>query len=124
MLKYSFFILTWLLFLTACGTQKSADKVEGQVTSSNEVMQDEDQSPDQDVANNSIGKVVLSDEGCQLKLVLENDEACYYPVNLDDKFKVDGAYLQFQKYPSRAPLPSGCESCRTIQVANVVRLKR
>lgn len=124
MLKHSFFILTSFIFLTACGTQKSTEKSEDKVSSTNEDVKEEDQSSVQDGKNNSIGKVVLSDEGCRLKLVLQDDEACYYPVNLDDKFKVDGAYLQFQKYPSRAPLPAGCESCRAIHLDNVVRMKR
>lgn len=102
-----------LLVATSCGTAEDSAKV---VEQPQESVADE--------SNNSIGKIILSDKGCAVKLILEDDNACYFPVNLDEKFKVDGAYLQFQKYPSRAPLPSGCESCRAIQLENVVRLKR
>lgn len=111
------------IIVLSCGTQKS-NNTEKQTTKES-TEKDSAEEEDQTNPNHAIGKVILSKEGCQLKLILENEENnCYYPVNLDEKFKVDGAYLQFQKYPSRAPLPKACESCRTIQVENVVRLKR
>jgi hypothetical protein len=116
-----------MLLLTSCATQKQSSSQKDQVTEKiNEDGVVEAKGDQAQTENNySVGKVVLSQEGCAFSLILEDeDDVCYYPVNLDEKFRVDGVILQFQKFPSRAPLPAGCESCRTIQVEQVEQLKR
>lgn len=119
--QVSFLIFPFAALVISCGATKST--TDDQLVSAEEI--NEETVKEETDVNYVIGKVVLSKEGCTVKLILEDeDNACYYPVNLDEMFKVDGAYLQFVKYPSRAPMPPECGSCRTIQVENVVRLKR
>ena len=123
-------MFTLCFLLVSCGSQRNTQVVESVIntgTENNESNENEEQSS----VNNGfevrrfIGKVILSREECPIQLVLQSENnTCYYPVNLAEKFKVDGAYLEFQKYPSRAPLPPGCESCQAIAIENVVRLKR
>ncbi len=111
-------VLPALAILMSCGNTSEAILDEPVTNVENN---SEEGTPD----NIAIGKVVLDKTGCPVKLILEkDDDNSYYPINLDEIFKVDGAYLQFQYYPSRAPLPPGCESCQAISVENVVRLKR
>lgn len=115
-----------ILLFTSCATQNQSPSQNEQILeeSNDGVAIEGNESQTQKENNYSVGKVVLSQEGCALSLILEGkDEICYYPVNLEDKFRVDGAILKFQKFLSRAPLPNGCESCRTIQVQEVERLK-
>lgn len=119
MIKFtSTLILLAFALLLSCGTSTV-------VVEEEHVTNTENNHVEEIPENIAIGKVVLDKTGCPVKLILENDDDnCYYPVNLDEMFKVDGAYLQFQKHLSRAPLPPGCESCRAISLENVVRLKR
>ncbi len=114
----SVLVLPAIAMLLSCGNTSEAVSDESLPNVENNSVE---ATPD----NIAIGKVVLDKSGCPVKLILEkDDDNSYYPVNLDEMFKVDGAYLQFQYYPSRAPLPPGCESCQAISVENVVRLKR
>jgi hypothetical protein len=104
---YLFLIL--VLFLS-CGQSK-------------EVVHNEvDESPlDQ---NSFIGKVELNKTGCPILIRLEDSGAQLYPVNLDEIFKVDGAYLEFRFGPSRAMQPEECSDVKVVSVSDVVRLKR
>lgn len=117
---FSFLSIAVFCMLSSCGTNKGSNSV--QQIAEEENAEEKTEVSDVDYV---IAKVVISDEGCSQKLIPENtDNVCYYPVNLEEKFKVDGAYLQFKKYPSRAPMPAECGSCQSIQIESVVRLKR
>jgi len=50
--------------------------------------------------------------------------AGFYPVNLDDQFKVNGLEnLTFNYTDSRAPLPENCENLKAIVISEVRILK-
>jgi len=46
----------------------------------------------------------------------------FYPVNLEEKFKVHGMKVGFNFDDSRAPLPDGCFNLKAIVVKEVVAL--
>lgn len=115
--------------LSSCGVNKesTSDKVVKESKELEGSVEDKEDQVDIDelIKNgSSLAKVVVAKEGCKLRLVLADDDNCYYPVNLPREFQVDGAKLVFQKFLSRAPLPEGCESCIAISVENIVRIKR
>lgn len=74
--------------------------------------------------NSFIGKVELNKTGCPILIRLEDSGSQLYPVNLDEIFKVDGAYLQFRFGPSRAMQPEECADVKVVSVSDVIRLKR
>lgn len=49
--------------------------------------------------------------------------AGFYPVNLDDQFKVNGLKIAFNFTDSRAPLPENCENLKAIVISEVRILK-
>lgn len=116
MKKYTYlFAIIFIVLIQSCGsTAKTQDKKE---TETNEKVDDN--------SNYIIGEVKLNHRDCEIVIVTEEDTPeKLYPVSLDDMFKVDGAFLQFEFDPSRAPLPEGCEQTRAVVLRNVTRLKR
>ncbi|MDX1652858.1 MAG: hypothetical protein R3277_10225 [Brumimicrobium sp.] len=105
-----------VLLFSSCGTSK--DKKETVETDSGGSEMNMD-------SNYIIGQVMLNFEGCEITIISENDpDMKLYPVSLDEMFRVDKAYLQFEFDPSRAPLPEGCEGTRAVVLRNVTRVKR
>ena len=101
------------LILSGCGSSEKAKKQDIQETK--EEMQ----------STYKIGQVYLEKDGCELFILTEGEnQEKFYPVGLDEMFRVDNAILQFEYDLSRAPLPEGCEDCRAVILKSVTRLKR
>jgi len=113
-MKYLIFILAVLAMMwSGCA---SSNKMEDQSTEETKGNMD---------SSYEIGKVYLNRDGCEIFIVTEGENSeKLYPVGLNDVFKVNNAILQFEYDLSRAPLPQGCEQCRTVVLRNVTRVKR
>ena len=75
-----------------------------------------------------LGKVHVSkNDACRLYITIEGvfskssiiEFHTLYPINLDQKFKKDGMYLQFNYTPSRAMSPEGCATDAVVSLENV-----
>lgn len=72
-----------------------------------------------------IGQVHLDKDGCEIFIIIEGkNQEKFYPVGLEDMFRVNEAVLQFEYDLSRAPLPEGCEDCRAVVLRSITRVKR
>jgi hypothetical protein len=73
------------------------------------------------------GEVRLSNvEGeCSLWIMTTKTSAFsgFYPVNLDEQFKVNGLKIAFNYSDSRAPLPENCFNLKAIVISEVRILK-
>jgi hypothetical protein len=73
------------------------------------------------------GEVVISqkDGECALWIMTTKTSsfAGFYPVNLDDQFKVNGLKIAFNYSDSRAPLPESCQTLKAIVISEVKILK-
>ncbi len=67
------------------------------------------------------GTVRINDKGCPVYIeMIEGDLfSLVYPVNLGEKFKVDGKKIVFSFLPSRAQSVEGCEVKRVVSVSEV-----
>lgn len=115
-----FTIILPLFVLAACGTNKEVSDEELESATPPPIEVDAPVDPS---ISYVIGEVHLNEDGCSLYISSEDLKDDLYPVSLDDMFKVDGAKLEFSFTPSRAPLPSGCESCKAVVLQNVTRMK-
>jgi hypothetical protein len=68
------------------------------------------------------GIVRINKEGCPVLIeMIEGDlYSLVYPVNLEDKFKVNGMKIGFSYLPSRAPMLEGCAAEKVIAVSDVI----
>jgi hypothetical protein len=75
-----------------------------------------------------LGKVHVSkNEACPIYITIEGvfskssivEFHTIYPVNLANKFKKNGLYLQFNYTPSRAMSPEGCKTDAVVSIENV-----
>jgi len=73
------------------------------------------------------GTVKISEEtgDCALWIMSTKTSsvAGYYPINLDDQFKVNDLKIAFNFNDSRAPLPDGCHNLKAIVISEVKILK-
>jgi hypothetical protein len=71
-----------------------------------------------------LGIVHTSETGCKLYIELENeDKDQLYPVNLEDKFKVDGLRLRFSFVYSKAQQPPDCLNVVIVSVDQVTAMR-
>lgn len=73
------------------------------------------------------GEVIVSQQNgeCALWIMTTKTSsvAGFYPVNLDDQFKVNGLKIAFNYSDSRAPLPENCQTLKAIVISEVKILK-
>jgi hypothetical protein len=73
-----------------------------------------------------VGKVRVSKEatGCQIFIeAFRNGEMfLLYPINLTEKYKVDGIKIKFSFTESKAPLPENCPAAIVGVLENISRL--
>jgi hypothetical protein len=71
-----------------------------------------------------IGVVSLEKNMCGVTIKVDNKAIPdFYPVNLDEMFKIQGATIQFNATVSRAKSPEGC-NLRPMALSNVTRVKK
>ena len=104
------FIGALSLIILACGNTKNND------------MKNENPLP----ALQAEGVVQVSEDdgACKLWIMSTHTSAVhgFYPVNLEEKFKVHGMKVGFNFDDSRAPLPDGCFILKAFVVKEVVAL--
>ncbi len=74
------------------------------------------------------GTVHVSDSDCMLFIDAQmskegSNTIKMYPVNLADKFKVEGMYIKFSYASSRAKQPDGCGDVKVVSVSDVTPLR-
>lgn len=81
-----------------------------------------------DTKGSYLGQVHVSkQESCPVYITIEGvfskssivEYHTLYPINLDQKFKKEGMYLQFNYTPSRAMSPEGCATDAVVSLENV-----
>lgn len=73
-----------------------------------------------------VGKVRIGErDGCPFYLETYEDgrSLTMYPVNLDDKFKIEGVKIKFDYTPSRAMQPENCSVDKVVSLNNVTPLR-
>jgi len=68
--------------------------------------------------------VKVNSTGCVLYLEAEEngEKVSMYPVNLDDKLKIDGLVIRFTYHPSKAMQPENCLVDKVVALDSVVQL--
>lgn len=86
-----------------------------------------------EIKGSYLGKVHVSkDDACPIYITIEGvfskssiiEFHTLYPINLDQKFKKDGMYIQFNYTTSRAMSPEGCATDGVVSLENVGEIKR
>lgn len=69
------------------------------------------------------GIVHLSEEGCPFYISTEIDGKSmkFYPINLEESFKVEGLKIKFSYNLSRAMQPENCQVDKVVSVSNVTK---
>jgi hypothetical protein len=98
----------FLLSISSCGNSKK-----GNLNAMSDMMMD--------------GEVKISsvDGDCAIWIMSTKTSsfAGFYPVNLDEQFKVNGLKIAFNFTDSRAPLPENCNNLKAIVISEVRILK-
>jgi hypothetical protein len=106
-----------LLSLLVLGIELSCRTTPGKMTTN-----------DFETKGSYLGKVHVSkNEACPIYITIEGvfskssivEFHTLYPVNLANKFKKNGIYLQFNYTPSRAMSPEGCNTDAIVSLENV-----
>ena len=119
------FFLPIVALAVACGTAKETRNSDPIVVE--EVIEEDTpqiEEPPVDPVNRVLGTVHLN-EGCGVYIEVVTDEGMqlFYPVNLDEVFKVEGARIKFEYALSRAMQPKGCSVDATVTVSDVTRMR-
>ncbi len=122
---WKFIVVLGIGLFTSCGSsQNASENLSDQTTKVEEaeenVMSSERPLREEDLINVE-GTVRVNDKGCPFYIeMIEGDLfSLVYPVNLEDKYKVDGKKLIFNFIPSRAQSVEGCEAQRVITLLDV-----
>lgn len=109
----SVLFIAYLVISTACASQK-------EITAPVDNVSIENSEQDKMLT----GTVRVSDRGCPLFLeVYENGKLItMYPVNLDEKLKIDGTRIKFSYIPSRAMQPEKCLVDKVVSLVEVIEL--
>ncbi len=122
-MKLLFFTSIVFLFFS-CGNQKKVAENEN----IEKVEQVSDQTEEETVVNNfrMVGKVHLTDKGCMVYIDAkgDGDSIKMYPVNLEDKYNVEGMLIRFTYRPSKAKQPKDCDCDMPVIVSDVTRLRQ
>jgi len=73
-----------------------------------------------------VGTVVLGDEPCGVTInaVDKDQQFVIMPLNLDDKFKIDGMKLRFNYIEVERPKSNKCKSVKAVMLEEVTRLRQ
>lgn len=107
-----------MLLLVACGSTQNVESTSVGTTST---IEEEVEQVEQIKPHRIIGYVKL-DKACGVYIDAEIEQGVkkrLYPINLDDKFKIDGVLIKFNYNFSRAAAPGGCECDYTVSVHEV-----
>lgn len=105
-----------LLGMVSCKTEEEA------VTTTVEEQVEEPM----EVTNRLVGIVHVSEEGCPVEIEAKMNSGemlALYPIDLEDKYKVEGMRIRFTYAVSRAPQPDGCSADMTVSLSDVTRLR-
>lgn len=104
-----------LLFICACGVKKNA-KSENDTDWTVET---------QPVMERIIGTVHTSETECPvyIEAIEKEDTFKIYPINLDERFKVDGMRLKFAYHAVKAPQPASCNTNIAAELIDVTPLR-
>lgn len=126
MLKY--IVIVGIGILTSCATckerklEKESEKAatEETIEENPNVISSERPLREEDMIDIE-GIVRINKTGCPVLIeMVEGDlYSVVYPVNLDEKFKVEGTKIKFSFTPSKAQMIEGCKADRVISVSNV-----
>jgi hypothetical protein len=126
MLKY--ILIVSIGILTSCGASKERKQAkEAESAKVEEVVKDQtDEISEQRPMTEEemvliVGTVRIKKDGCPVLIEMQEGDlySVVYPVNLEDKFKVDGKVIEFEYLLSRAQMIEGCKAERVIAVSNV-----
>jgi hypothetical protein len=99
--------------ILACGNTKSSDV--------------NNMPPPPPIAYMMSGTIQISndDAACNLWIMTTQTSAIqgFYPVNLDDKYKIHGLQVKFNYEDSRAPLPLNCFNMKAIVITDIFEVK-
>lgn len=73
-----------------------------------------------------VGTVHLSDDACPVYIEAKMNNgkmASMYPVDLEDKYKVEGMQIRFTYTLSKVAQPEGCNAETTVTLQDVTRLR-
>lgn len=79
-----------------------------------------------ELTNRLVGIVHISEEGCPVEIEAKMNSGemmALYPIDLEDKYKVEGMRIRFTYAASKAPQPAGCSAKMTISLSDVTRLR-
>jgi hypothetical protein len=102
MIKYIFLSSLSLLVLTSCASSKRKNKQTVTTEVNQELMQENI------LWTEGVVRVSSNDSDCPLVIELVSDSRVFYPLGLDEKYKIDGLKIKFTYSLSRAPLPEKC----------------
>lgn len=107
-----------IIFTLGCANHK--EQVQ-EVESHEELMNKNEEVEAVDTDIYTVGIVHISETDCPFHIdaKLKDGAVTLYPVNLDDKFKVNGLKIKFTYQISRGSMPSGCDLDLVVSVANV-----
>jgi hypothetical protein len=107
------------LLLASCGNRKN-------VSADTSVEETEVSAETTEVAPvRVLGIVHLSDQGCGVTIDVTEGEKTFncYPVNIEDKYKVEGMKLKFFYEMSKAQQPEGCDVDLVISISDVAVMR-
>jgi len=107
------------LLLVSCGNRKSVSADAG--VEETEVSTETTETG----AARVVGVVHISEEGCLVTVAMtEGDKTLNcYPVNIEDKYKVEGMVLKFFYEESRAQQPENCDVDLVISISDVAVMR-
>ena len=127
-MKKHIFTLAFSSLLISCGNGKETteETVESVTEETTEVTENsEEEIPSNEGNYRIIGIVHVSETDCPVYIEAqeENETVNYYPVNLEEKYKVEGMKIKFDYTWSKAPQPENCDVDKAIQVNDVTIMR-
>ena len=111
--------------MVACGAPKPATDVDDNSGQDKPEVTDNESNVTEAVENELqdevVGTVHLSDTGCPYYIEANINKAIrlLYPINLEEKFKVEGLKIKFRYGRSKAPSPENCLDYTVVSVWDI-----
>lgn len=120
------FLLSSLFLFFACGSQKEV--ATNSVNETKEEVEEVVEETEEALNNNFriVGTVHTTDKGCGVYIdaKMEDTSVKMYPVNLDEKYQVEGMFIRFTYALSRAMQPSECDCSKVVSLSDVTPLRK
>lgn len=112
-MKILLFLISTLVVMSCCTSKEATLNTANNPV--DEVVQD----------NRIVGKVRINDTACLVYIEAFEDGKMVnmYPVNLEEKLKIDGIKIKFEYVPSRAMQPENCVVDKVVALNNVTELR-